>query len=126
ERDPSSVGLNDMEAPSQSSSRGPVACFWCTNRKQNTLLLAPKKHGPIGNCLFRLMSNPTLDRSASTSVPSSSTSDNPQCASTSNIFLEASRSEVKPFIPTDSEQNKGDDSEKGDNEEVQSNRVKSG
>ncbi|GFT76134.1 hypothetical protein NPIL_24941 [Nephila pilipes] len=34
---------------------------------------------------------------------------------------QASRSEVTPFIPTDSEQNKGDDSEKGDNEEVQSN-----
>ncbi|GFU04021.1 uncharacterized protein NPIL_378881 [Nephila pilipes] len=52
---------------------------------------------------------------------SSSTSDIPQCTSTSNIFPEASRSEVRPFIPTDSEQNKGDDSEKGDNEEVQSN-----
>ncbi|GFT46486.1 hypothetical protein NPIL_132901 [Nephila pilipes] len=56
-----------------------------------------------------------------TSVPSSSTLDNPQCSSTSNIFPEASTSEVKPFIPTDSEQNKEDDSEKGDNEEVQSN-----
>ncbi|GFU07425.1 hypothetical protein NPIL_38241 [Nephila pilipes] len=58
---------------------------------------------------------------ATDSVPSSSTSDNPQCTSTSNIFPEASTSEVRPFIPTDSEQNKGDDSEKGDNEEVQSN-----
>ncbi|GFS54631.1 uncharacterized protein NPIL_85741, partial [Nephila pilipes] len=57
---------------------------------------------------------------ATTFVPSSSTSDNPQCTSTSNIFPEAS-SEVRPFIPTDSVQNKGDDSEKGDNEEVQSN-----
>ncbi|GFU38391.1 dimer_Tnp_hAT domain-containing protein [Nephila pilipes] len=56
-----------------------------------------------------------------TSVPSSSTSDNSLCTSTSNIFPEASTSEVRPFIPTDSEQNKGDDSEKGDNEEVQSN-----
>ncbi|GFT63800.1 dimer_Tnp_hAT domain-containing protein [Nephila pilipes] len=56
-----------------------------------------------------------------TLVPSSSISDNPQCTSTSTIFPEASASEVKPFIPTDSEQNKGDDSEKGDNEEVQSN-----
>ncbi|GFT45274.1 hypothetical protein NPIL_583931 [Nephila pilipes] len=34
-----------MEAPRQSSSWGPVACFWSTNRKQNTLLWAPKKHG---------------------------------------------------------------------------------
>ncbi|GFT69038.1 hypothetical protein NPIL_138191 [Nephila pilipes] len=59
--------------------------------------------------------------SAATSVPSSSTSDNTQCTSTSNIFLEASRSEVRHFISTDSEQSKGDDSEKGDNEEVQSN-----
>ncbi|GFT80077.1 hypothetical protein NPIL_188501 [Nephila pilipes] len=58
---------------------------------------------------------------AATSVPSSSTSDNPQCTSTSIIFPEASTSEVRPLIPTDSEQNKGDDSEKGDNEEVQSN-----
>ncbi|GFT91031.1 hypothetical protein NPIL_15701 [Nephila pilipes] len=58
---------------------------------------------------------------STTSVPSSSTSDNPQCTSTSNIFPEASTSEVRPFIPPDSEQNKGDDSEKGDNEEVQSN-----
>ncbi|GFT90419.1 hypothetical protein NPIL_342661 [Nephila pilipes] len=43
--DRSCVGSNDMEAPRQSSSRGPVACFWSTNRKQNTLLWAPKKHG---------------------------------------------------------------------------------
>ncbi|GFT03157.1 hypothetical protein NPIL_305471 [Nephila pilipes] len=63
----------------------------------------------------------SLGRSATTSVPSSSTSDNPLCTSTSNIFPEASTSEVRPFIPPDSEQNKGDDSEKGDNEEVQSN-----
>ncbi|GFU42220.1 uncharacterized protein NPIL_350251 [Nephila pilipes] len=52
---------------------------------------------------------------------SSSTSDNPQCTSTSNIFPEASTSEVRLFIPTDSEQNKTNDSETGDNEEVQSN-----
>ncbi|GFT86545.1 uncharacterized protein NPIL_644521 [Nephila pilipes] len=65
--------------------------------------------------------NEFIRKGASTSVPSSSTSDNLQCNSTSNIFLEASRSEVRPLIPTDSEQNKGDDSEKGDNEEVQSN-----
>ncbi|GFU05531.1 hypothetical protein NPIL_6391 [Nephila pilipes] len=78
--------------PSQSSSRGPVACFWSTNRKQNILLWAPKKLGAHRH----LMSNPALD-------------------------LKASASEVRPFIPTDSEQNKGDDSEKGDNEEVQSN-----
>ncbi|GFT53759.1 hypothetical protein NPIL_578001 [Nephila pilipes] len=58
---------------------------------------------------------------ATTSVPSSSTSDNPQCTSTSNIFPGASTSEVRPFIPTVNEQNKGDDSEKEDNEEVQSN-----
>ncbi|GFS54629.1 hypothetical protein NPIL_85731, partial [Nephila pilipes] len=45
EKDRSSVGLNDMEAPRQSSSWGPVACFWSTNRKQNTLLWAPKKYG---------------------------------------------------------------------------------
>ncbi|GFU25323.1 hypothetical protein NPIL_484201 [Nephila pilipes] len=57
----------------------------------------------------------------STSVPSSSISDNYRCTSTSNIFPEASTSEARLFIPTDSEQNKGDDSEKGDNEEVQSN-----
>ncbi|GFU59438.1 hypothetical protein NPIL_426351 [Nephila pilipes] len=101
-----------MEAFRQSSSRGPVVCFWNTNRKQNTLLLAPKKHG-----VHRQLPTPR----AATSVPSSSTSDNPQCTSTSNIFLEASRSEVRHFIPTDSEQNKGDDREKGDNEEVQSN-----
>ncbi|GFS72127.1 hypothetical protein NPIL_251091 [Nephila pilipes] len=44
-RDRSSVGLNDMEAPRQSSSRGPVACFWITNRKYNALLWAPKMHG---------------------------------------------------------------------------------
>ncbi|GFU18915.1 hypothetical protein NPIL_110051 [Nephila pilipes] len=56
---------------------------------------------------------------ATTSVPSSSTSDNRRCTSTSNIFPEASTREVRPLIP--SEQNKGDDSEKGDNEEVQSN-----
>ncbi|GFT76623.1 histone-lysine N-methyltransferase SETMAR [Nephila pilipes] len=69
----------------------------------------------------KLANHPSYYRSASTSVPSSSTYDNPQCTSTSNIFLEASRSEVRPFIPTDSEENKGDDSEKGGNEEVQSN-----
>ncbi|GFT63546.1 hypothetical protein NPIL_666021 [Nephila pilipes] len=34
-----------MEVPRQSSSRGPIACFWSTNRKQNTLLLAPKENG---------------------------------------------------------------------------------
>ncbi|GFQ76805.1 hypothetical protein TNCT_491271 [Trichonephila clavata] len=58
---------------------------------------------------------------ATSSVPSSSTSDNPQCTSTSNIFPEVSTREVRPIIPTDSEQNKGDDSDKGDNEEVRSN-----
>ncbi|GFT74091.1 hypothetical protein NPIL_386521 [Nephila pilipes] len=57
---------------------------------------------------------------ATTSVPLSSTSYNPQCISNSNIFPDAS-SEVRPFIPSDSVQNKADDSEKGDNEEVQSN-----
>ncbi|GFS33017.1 hypothetical protein NPIL_270191 [Nephila pilipes] len=36
--------LNDIEAPRQSSYRGPVACFWSTNRKQNTLLWAPKNY----------------------------------------------------------------------------------
>ncbi|GFT43184.1 hypothetical protein NPIL_87691 [Nephila pilipes] len=36
-------------------------------------------------------------------------------------YRKASTSEVRPFIPTDSEQNKRDDSEKGNNEEVQSN-----
>ncbi|GFR23830.1 hypothetical protein TNCT_426391 [Trichonephila clavata] len=59
--------------------------------------------------------------SATSSVPSSSTSDNPQCTSTSNIFPEVSTREVRPIIPTDSEQNKGDDSERGDSEEVRSN-----
>ncbi|GFR33545.1 hypothetical protein TNCT_704041 [Trichonephila clavata] len=54
-------------------------------------------------------------------MPSSFTSDNPQCTSTSNIFPEISRSEVRPIIPTDSEQNKGDDNEKKDNEEARSN-----
>ncbi|GFU61449.1 hypothetical protein TNCV_2287561 [Trichonephila clavipes] len=39
-----SVGLNDMAAPRQ-SSRGTVACFWSTNRKENALLRAPKKRG---------------------------------------------------------------------------------
>ncbi|GFT02161.1 hypothetical protein NPIL_566531 [Nephila pilipes] len=121
ERDRSSVGLNDMEAPRQSSSRGLVPCFWSTNRKKTRFCGPLKSTGPIGNCLLRLMSNPALDRSATTSVPSSSISDNPECTSTSNIFPEASTSEVRPFIPTDSEENKGDDSEKGDNEEVQSN-----
>ncbi|GFV25265.1 uncharacterized protein TNCV_3726371 [Trichonephila clavipes] len=62
-----------------------------------------------------------LDNGTTTSVPSSSASDNPQCTSTSNIFPQASTSEVRPIIPTDSEQNKGDDSEKEDKEEVQSN-----
>ncbi|GFT36761.1 hypothetical protein NPIL_300031 [Nephila pilipes] len=57
---------------------------------------------------------------STTSVLLSSTSDNPQCISKSNIFPEAS-SEVRPFIPPDSVQNKGDDSEKWYNEEVQSN-----
>ncbi|GFR00662.1 hypothetical protein TNCT_362981, partial [Trichonephila clavata] len=57
-----------------------------------------------------------------TSALLSSTSDNPQFTSTSNIFPEASTSEVRPIIPTDCEQNKGDEYEKGDNEEVQSNK----
>ncbi|GFU54317.1 hypothetical protein NPIL_630951 [Nephila pilipes] len=74
----------------------------------------------------KLTDHPRYYQSASTSVSSSSISDNPQCTSTSNIFLEASRSEVRPFIPTDSEQNKGDDSEKGDNEKVQSNNESNG
>ncbi|GFR15208.1 hypothetical protein TNCT_669231 [Trichonephila clavata] len=56
-----------------------------------------------------------------TSVPSSSTSENPQCTSTSNIFPEENTSELRPIIPTDSEQNKGDVGEKLDKEEVQSN-----
>ncbi|GFT01491.1 hypothetical protein NPIL_637511 [Nephila pilipes] len=148
-----------MEAPKQSSSRGPVACFWSANRKRFCGPL--KSTGPIGNCLLRLMSNPVTGsneinyltrnrklflgqtrgfvqakqkmpicakladhpryyQSATTSVPLSSTSDNSQFITTSNIFPEAS-SEVRPFIPTDRVQNKGDDSEKGDNEEVQSN-----
>ncbi|GFR18480.1 hypothetical protein TNCT_144871 [Trichonephila clavata] len=36
-------------------------------------------------------------------------------------FPEISTSEVRPIIPTDSEQNKGDDNEKKDNEEARSN-----
>ncbi|GFQ83389.1 hypothetical protein TNCT_77351, partial [Trichonephila clavata] len=58
---------------------------------------------------------------ATSSVPSSSTLDNPQCTSASNIFPELSTSEGRPIIPTDSKKNKGDGSEKGDNEEVRSN-----
>ncbi|GFQ74099.1 uncharacterized protein TNCT_132991 [Trichonephila clavata] len=54
-------------------------------------------------------------------LPSSSTSDNPQCTSISNIVPAVSISEVRLIIPNDNEQNKGDESEKGDNEEVQSN-----
>ncbi|GFR31339.1 hypothetical protein TNCT_515201 [Trichonephila clavata] len=69
----------------------------------------------------KLADHPRYYRSATSSVPSSSTSDNPQCTSTSNIFPEVSTSDVRPIIPTDNEQNKGDDSEKGDNEEVRSN-----
>ncbi|GFQ89629.1 hypothetical protein TNCT_145851 [Trichonephila clavata] len=38
-----------------------------------------------------------------------------------NIFPEISTSEVRPIIHTDSEQNKGDDSEKKDNEEARNN-----
>ncbi|GFQ90151.1 uncharacterized protein TNCT_323071 [Trichonephila clavata] len=49
---------------------------------------------------------------ATSSVPLSFTSDNPQCTLTSNIFPEISTSEVRPIIPPDSEQNKGDDNEK--------------
>ncbi|GFW13516.1 hypothetical protein TNCV_1209821 [Trichonephila clavipes] len=40
-----SVRLNDMEATRTSNSRDPVAYFWSTSRKQNTLLWAPKKCG---------------------------------------------------------------------------------
>ncbi|GFQ83739.1 hypothetical protein TNCT_265401 [Trichonephila clavata] len=58
---------------------------------------------------------------SASSVASSFTPDNPQCTSTSYIFPEISTSEVRPIIPTDSEQNKGDDSEKKDNEEARSN-----
>ncbi|GFU31964.1 hypothetical protein NPIL_149101 [Nephila pilipes] len=55
---------------------------------------------------------------ATTSAPTSSTSDNPQCSSSSNIFPEASTSEVRPFIPTDNEQNKEYDTEKGTMKEL--------
>ncbi|GFQ74067.1 TTF-type domain-containing protein, partial [Trichonephila clavata] len=69
----------------------------------------------------KLADHPRYYRNATSSVPSSFTSDNPQCTSTSNIFPEISTSEVRPIIPTDSEQNKGDDNEKKDNEEARSN-----
>ncbi|GFQ77706.1 hypothetical protein TNCT_493811 [Trichonephila clavata] len=75
----------------------------------------------------KLVHHPRYYRSATTSVLSSSTSDNLQYTSTSNIFPEASTSEVRSIIPTDTEQNKEDDSEKGDNEvqsNNESNRVK--
>ncbi|GFU28839.1 uncharacterized protein NPIL_502171 [Nephila pilipes] len=90
-----------MEAPRQSSSLGPVASFWIINRKQNTLLWAPKKHGvPLLQCTRHL---PRII---------------PNVPQPPIFFPEASTSEVRPFIPTDSEQNKGDDSEKGDNKEA--------
>ncbi|GFQ67509.1 hypothetical protein TNCT_83081 [Trichonephila clavata] len=66
-----------------------------------------------------LADHPTYNGSATFSVPSSSTSDYPQCTSVSNIFPELSTSEV--IIPTDREQNKEDDSEKSVNNEVESN-----
>ncbi|GFT82105.1 hypothetical protein NPIL_98281 [Nephila pilipes] len=56
---------------------------------------------------------------ATTSVPSSSTSDNPQCTSTSNIFPEASASEV--LFPLTVNKMKEPTVKKGDSEEVQSN-----
>ncbi|GFR08303.1 hypothetical protein TNCT_191411 [Trichonephila clavata] len=78
-------------------------------------LVQAKQKMPI---CAKLADHPRYYRNATSSVPSSSTSDNPQCTSTTNIFPEVSTSEVRLIIPTDSEQNKGDDSEKGDNEEV--------